>query len=50
MFEYKIIDYLPFEGELNKFGVEGWELIYVEKAIVGYTEKYPIVIFKRLKQ
>jgi len=48
MFEYLKLDYLPTEKELNNYGMKGWELIYIQHQVVGYTEKYPVVIFKKV--
>lgn len=54
--EYKSIKFEPidvlnmeqFDSAINKYGIEGWEMVSCFKTNAGYgTTKYLVVVFKR---
>jgi len=47
--EYKIVRN-PGEGELDKLGVEGWELVSVVAEVEGHADRTSSTIYAYLKR
>ena len=50
--EYKVIDWWPSERELNKLGLDGWELVSVAtiSAQIGSSDEVKAYLKRRLTQ
>ena len=49
-YEYKIttIDDIGFDSEINKFGNDGWEVVFARRALISESDDYAYeLIFKR---
>ena len=47
--EYKIV-HKPGEGELNKLGIEGWELVSLVAEVSGHADRTDSTIYAYLKR